>query len=236
MSLRQVLLIIALAVWCMNITFNCGTHSDPLTFNVKLNVPYHAQEYCNFCGVACVKMWAHYDDWELPQTEIASYMSVVPNGPGADIYELERAVGAYTWSPGFLARKEFEELGAQGDLISSAIEGMDYSVPAIMPFDWGEHAVLLIGFKWIEKDDGTPYALSCYYHDPDNLPDRIVTPAQLSARFDPTPFYYWVLLGHEDFLVNGTFGHDSFVLQHGTYYGGPAVYNPKDLDIGIPTN
>lgn len=236
MSLRQVLLIIVLAFWCMNITFHCKIPTDPLPWVSDISVPYRNQIYCNYCGVACVQMWAHLEHNEVSQTEIASFIDLVPMDPGASPYDLERAVYTYTQWTAYFAKISDGVPGAQGDLISSTIEAVKYCVPSIMPFYFGDHAVLIKGYEWMEKADGTPYAIRCFYHDPDGNvgPNQDISAYVLKTFFRPAVFDYWVILGDEEFLINGIFGHDSFVMQGGTYYGGPAVYNPKGLDLDVP--
>lgn len=238
MSIKNTILIIVLAVWCMNVVFHCGGgSSEPLPLEDDIPIPYHKQEYCNFCGVACVQMWSHADFGFAPnQIDLASAMGVEPHGLGAAPSDMVKVVGNQTASEGYLALVESTETGAQGDLISSTIEGVKYCTPSIMPFDFAEHAVLIKGYQWREKEDGTPFAIKCYFHDPDNQPNQRISAADLRYRFDPTPSYYWVILGQYDFLIDGTLGHDSFVMQFGTYYGGPAEYNPKGLDTGFPTH
>ena len=232
MTLRRILVVIGTALICMNITFQCSVSSDPPDWVIDLQVPYHYQLYCNYCGIACVQMWAHFDGWEVAQDSIASYVGITPGSYAANPYQLERAVGAYTGAYGYLERREFWEPGAQGDLISSTIEGLKYCVPSIMPFS-GNHAVLIKGSEWNEKTDGSPLAKRIYLHDPNNLPSQNISADELTRRFIPCPFDYWVIVGWEDFILNGIIGHDTFVLMGGTYYGGPSYYNPKDLDLDI---
>jgi len=38
-----------------------------------------------------------------------------------------------------------------------------------------------------------------------------------------------IFLGDEYFYIMGVGGHDEFVFRKGTYYGGPAIYDPKEL-------
>jgi hypothetical protein len=236
MTVKRIFLTIVLALFCMNITFHCGSGASPLSLEMDLPVPFHKQIYENFCGVACVQMWADLDGIQIPLLDIAGDIGIAPNDRGASPDELLCVIGTYTHSEGYLAIKDSDEPGAQGDLISSTIEGIKYCVPSIMPFTWGEHAVLIKGYEWREKGDGTPYAIRCYYHDPNNRPSQNISAYALGLNFSASFFRYWVLLGRPEFLINGTFGHDSFVIQGGTYYGGPSVYNPKNLDTGLPTN
>ncbi len=107
-----------------------------------------------------------------------------------------------------------------------------------MPF-YGWHSVLIKGYKWKEveyiDDDGCrntkPKAIYAQVHDPDALPNDILSFNVLKFAFCPAPNSYWVVLGFEDYAYEGIFGHDTFVMRRGSYYGGPSDYNPKDLNI-----
>jgi hypothetical protein len=233
MTIKSALFIIFTALICLNITFSCSFISEPPSFYVNLMVPYHQQDVVNYCAPACVQMWAHYDGRLTTQDNIAYYMGMVPYEDYVSPYELERAVGNFTNSEGYLARKDGWQPGAQGDLIAATIEGIKYGVPSIMPFQ-GDHVVLIKGYKWREKADGTPFAIRVYYHDPNDYPDQNIPANDLLALFVPAPFDYWVIVGRSEFADNGVFGHDIFVLMGGTYYGGSAYYNPKGLDLTQP--
>jgi len=50
-----------------------------------------------------------------------------------------------------------------------------------------------------------------------------------SYYFIPADGWYYVILGDEYFYWQGIGGHDQFVFQNGTYYGGPMIYDPKGL-------
>ena len=100
-----------------------------------------------------------------------------------------------------------------------------------MPFHM-DHAVLIKGHEWKEKKvTEEPVAIRAYYHDPYGNQNVDISANVLRDYFEPAPWDYWVILGWREFLDNGVFGHDMFVLMGGTYYGGPSYYNPKGLDI-----
>jgi hypothetical protein len=230
MTRIQVFLLVLVALLFLNGSSSCNV-GTVVNYISDLNVPYHKQDCPNYCGIACVQMWAHFDGWLVSQADIAKELDLEPTDSMTNPYELEMAVGMYTLSFGYLARKHVTELGGQGDLISASIEGVRQNVPSIMPLYAGLHTALVKGYEWNEKPDGRPYAITAYVHDPWNGED-LEKPANIfMGEFDPAPFYYWVILGWEDFLDDGSFGHDTFVMMGGTYYGGPAVYNPKNLDI-----
>jgi hypothetical protein len=231
MKVSTVLLTIVLSFFLMNITCNVSTETP--NKKTVLNVPFHAQLYTNYCGVACVQMWSDFDNVNASQTHIANFLGLTPNGSGADPYDLESAVGNYTGSPGHLASRPYNMPGGQGDLISSTISGIKHSVPSIIPWD-GDHVVLIRGHEWKEKANGTPFAIRIFFHDPNNRPSQNYTVGEFSRHFLEDVFLYWVIVGREEFDIKGTMGHDIFVQMGGTYYGGPAYYNPKNLNIDPP--
>jgi hypothetical protein len=231
MKVSTVLLTIVLSFFLMNITCNVGSEDPDKT--LVLQVPFHNQLYTNYCGAACIQMWSDFDNVNASQTLIANFLGITPNGGGAGPQDLVSAVGQYTASPGHLATRPWNLPGAQGDLIGSTVEGTKHSVPSIIPYNV-DHAVLAIGHKWREKADGTPFAIDIHYHDPYAGAYRRKSLGAFSNNFLPSTFSYWVILGQEDFELDGTMGHDIFVLRGGTYYGGPAYYNPKNLDLDPP--
>lgn len=225
--LRMFVIIFA---YLLFINWSCST-SDP-DYLVNLNVPYHAQECPNWCGIACVQMWADFNGPLVSQQNIANYLGI--GGGTASPWELEWAVGTYTASEGYLALKEWDAPGAQGDLIGATICGIDAGIPAIMPF-LGDHAVLIKGHKWSDST-GRPIAKKTFYHDPNNLPNQEIYGSSLADRFVPCPWQYWVIVGWEDFVPIGFDGHIAFILRGGTYYGGPDPYDPKGILPPLPVN
>jgi hypothetical protein len=175
-------------------------------------------------------MWAHWDgDYMLTQDEIAQEVGIAGTTNLANPYDVERAVGVFTGSMGYLEKRHWLEPGAEGDIIASTIQGIEYSTPAILPVDSGLHTILIKGYEWKEKNE-KPFAIRAFYHDPDGEDDEDIPAYLLMYMFDPAPDY-WAILGWEYFVWDGAFGHDMFVLRGGTYYGGPSYYNPKDLDL-----
>jgi hypothetical protein len=230
MTVMRVLLISVLAVMCMY-SVTCNISSDSPNPKANLMIPYHGQEYINYCSIACIQMWAEWDgNMSLTQNQIAQEVGIAGTSYLANPYDVERAVGVFTNSMGYLEIRNWLELGAEGDIIASTIEGIKYSTPSIIPINYGLHTILMKGYEWTEKDE-KPFAIRAYYHDPyNNMHDRNVPASLLLFEFDPAPDY-WAILGWEYFVWNGAFGHDMFVLQGGTYYGGPSYYNPKNLDL-----
>jgi Papain-like cysteine protease AvrRpt2 len=235
MTKGKTLILIIIAAFFINANVTCTVNSDPPDFYDDLSIPNYQQEYLNYCGVACVQMWAHYDNLQtITQSQIAAYVGIDPNAcSGTDPYELLYAVGAYTLSYGWMENKVLTELGVQGDMIASAIEGICHSVPSIFPLDFCSHAVIARGFEWTENTDGKPLAIRVIFNDPADGRRRDVNASAFMLRYDPDPntFHYWVILGWEDFVWGGINGHDIFVMLGGTYYGGPSYYNPKNLDL-----
>jgi hypothetical protein len=128
MTVMRVLLISILAVMCMY-SYQCNVNSPSPNPMVNLPVPYHGQEQFNYCSVACIQMWAEWDGYmTLTQDEIAQEVGIYGIGSLANPYDVERAVGIYTNSMGYLARKPWEP-GAEGDMIASTIEGIKFSTP-----------------------------------------------------------------------------------------------------------
>ncbi|UCH98424.1 MAG: C39 family peptidase [Candidatus Aminicenantes bacterium] len=193
---------------------------------INLDVPFHNQECSNWCGIACIQMWAHFDGFSVTQQEIANELGIGFN-QATSPFDLETGIGSFTCSEGYCATRGIFEPGAQGDLIGATIYAIQDYVPSIMPF-WMDHAVLIKGYKWREDENGRPLAIKVWFHDPNNLPNRTIDGGTLEIRFMPAPVY-WVIIGLPDYVFEGIIGHDSFVLAGGTYYGGPYHYDPKDL-------
>jgi hypothetical protein len=220
MMKTKILLIIVSALFL--IQWTCTPPAPKPPYVVNLPVPYHQQECENWCGIACIQMWADFDGWLVPQADIASYLGIVGNLK-ASPYDLEIGVGAYTASPGWLERRACYEPGGKGELIAASITGIKYCVPSIMPF-YGDHAVLIKGYEWIDEDQ--PIALACWLHDPDGRNNWKITAGQLDYFFECYPSDNWVIVGYYDFVLEGIGGHAAFIAAGGTYYGGPPVYDP----------
>ena len=224
--------IILIALICI---ISCDDGDPPN--EIILNVPYHSQLNYNYCAPTCIQMWAHYDTGTCySQNDIASYIGLGATG-GIDPWSVRNGVEYYTYSPGYVADFCYGSPGAQGDLISSCITGIQEYVPAIMPFYEARHAVLVIGFEWHNEGD-RPIAEVMYYHDPDEYwgANMAVVASELEEYYF-TPIYgiYYVIIGYRSFLYDGIDGHDNFVLRRGIYYGGPSIYDPKGLldDLNI---
>ncbi len=231
MKIRDAIFLSILALLLMNV--KCTVNTDPPNLRVNLNIPYIGQEYFNYCGIACLQMWARWDDnHAVTQNQIAQEVGISPNGYLASPYHLESAVPLFTHSIGYLERRSFWDLGVEGDMIAAAIEGIKWDTPAIMPVDDGDHVILLKGFEWIEKPDKKPFAIRAMYHNPAGENNREISASLLQANFAPAPDY-WLILGDRSFVWNGEIGHDLFVMKGGTYYGGPSDYNPKKLDTSM---
>jgi hypothetical protein len=198
---------------------------------LNLNVPYHQQECNNWCGLACIQMWADWDGVNVTQQDIANYLGV--GNHTISPYEVLYGVGYFTCSPGHLETRDSFEPGSQGDLISASIYGIQGYVPSIMPF-FTDHAVLIKGYKWREDENNEPLAIKVWYNDPNGYYNRSCSGSSLKSYFMPCPFDYWLIVGDYDFIDGGIDGHDDFVYERGTWYGGPSYYNPKGLDVKPP--
>ncbi len=196
--------------------------------DINLPVPFFNQEYPPWCGIACIQMWAHYDSVRPSQAAIAGFLQVTPYQK-ASPSQLLIGVGEYTGSEGYLATKARDIPGSQGDLIAATIEGVIEYTPSIMPF-YGDHAILIKGHNW-KMENERKVAIKTYYHDPDGGKDLEANASTLKVLFVAAPWEYWVVVGRPEFVPEGVESHDRFVLQGGTYYGGPLVYNPKGLTL-----
>ncbi len=183
-------------------------------------------------------MWSEYD-WGAyivynDQESIAEALGV---GDGfVAPRTLESGVSEFTNSMGYLAIRRIFEDGAQGDLIAAMIAGIEDQVPSIIPFMEEDHAGLVKGARWkneiivVEDERRTrPLAISITAHDPRDGAN-IVSGANLFRwRFMISNLNYWAILGDEDYLDIGSNDHDTFVRRFGSYYGGPMIYDPKNL-------
>ncbi len=192
--------------------------------NINLPVPYHDQVCQNYCGIACIQMWAEYNGIYVTQQAIANFLGI--SGETVSPYLLDQGVAYFSGSQGYLEFRPFDELDAQGDLIGATICGIQENIPSIMPF-YGNHAVLIKGYKWHEDLYGRPIADRAYYHDPDDLPNQNITAGTLESAFIPCPFNYWVIVGYPSFVPEGREGYNVFILEGGTYYGGSSNRDPQ---------
>jgi hypothetical protein len=153
MTKLRVLLIVILSFMCMY-SNSCSVNSPSPNFFVDLPVPFHAQQEINYCSIACVQMWAHWDGYyALSQDTIAQEVGIYGTGWLANPYDVERAVGIFTNSMGYLERRSWVEPGAEGDIIASTIEAIKHSTPSILPIDMGRHTILIKGYEWYEKNE-----------------------------------------------------------------------------------
>jgi hypothetical protein len=225
-SFRFIVLIILI------IFIGCDGDDPPL--KKVLNVSYCPQSYAYYCAAACVYMWATYDGIPCTQAQVANWTGAWPCGvPPLTVVD---AIGFFTFSPGYFAWRYDYEFGAQGDLMGACIDGIRDKVPAIMPFYDGSHAVLVTGFEWHEEATGRPIGEVIYYNDPDGYIGKWFETVGFveDHLWTPTAGLYYVLLGGDWYIYNGITGHNNFVLNLGTYYGGPPVYDPKGLLGNLP--
>jgi hypothetical protein len=90
---------ILVATLCL-INLNCYT-PDPEKI-INLNVPYHQQVCSNWCGLACIQMWADFDNINVTQQEIANYIGI----DGHDEFVMEW--GTYYGGPAYYNPKHFD--------------------------------------------------------------------------------------------------------------------------------
>jgi hypothetical protein len=205
-----------------------------------LSVPHCQQIAFNYCAVACIQMWREYDNRvpNFSQQEIGAALDVKPYGLDPDVVANGVCVFTNSVAADLKILHDYEP-GAQGDLVSACIEGVRNNVPSIMPFYWGTHSVLFIGYKGLsETPEGRPLAKFVYVNDPEVSfgSERISFGDLKDFYFSSVDMYYYVILADLYFFGWGTIGHDQFVWSRGTYYGGPSVYDPKGLlDLDPPT-
>ena len=222
--MRQLFLV--LTVFCL-IFFTIACFDGPYT-DVLPNVPYRSQEHSNYCAVACIQMWAWYDGNYVTQTQIADYIGLEPLG--ADVTATLTGIEHFTNSFGFLVMYDDTNIG-QDYCIASCIASVKDFTPSIMPFSGGIHGVLVIGFTWHYNEDDIRVADEMVYHDPDpsyGAYQKVTADALKIGRFWPilTNNRYMVFVGRRSLWKNGVSGYNTFIAEGGTFYGGPAVYNP----------
>ena len=215
------ILVIVLSVLMMQIICSSG---DPGK-NINLPVPFYYQLQPNYCGIACIQMWADYDHRYVTQKEIADFLGIEDQFVHPTL--LEQGVSYFTNSQGTLAIEDMIELDAQENLIGATISGIKDFIPSIMPF-WGDHAILIKGSKWYEDAYGRPIADRVYIHDPNSGANKTITAAVLKTAFQPCPFSYWVIVGNPFYVPEGREGYKTFLSEGGTYYGGSCNRNPLE--------
>jgi Peptidase_C39 like family len=212
------------------ILLSAGCFDGPWT-DVR-NVPFRAQLTENYCGIACIQMWSLFDDInpEPTQDEIYSFLMENSNHGGyiwAD--DLVVGVGQFTRSIGYLKDEIMNNLG-QDRCISASIASIKDFRLSIMPFSAGRHAVLVVGYKWHYENDQR-VADKMFYHDPNSRGDLFLTAADLKQNYfliDNNRGSYWVIVGRHKNVDDGFTGYMNFIAEGGTYYGGPAIYDPTD--------
>lgn len=208
----------------------CDSGDDP-PFKKKISIPYHSQLEYNFCGVACIQMWAERDGQCLDQYYIAATVGVF--GDGAHPVNIRDGINAFTSSLPRIAMRSWDEPDAQGDLLAGAVKGIIMNYPSIVPFYDGTHAVIVRGFEWHENaDTGKPVAEVMFYHDPDPWEGEnqaLVANMLKDYYFTPTGGDYWIILPLPTLVDAGVVSHIQFIMEGGTYYGGPSVYDPKGI-------
>ncbi len=223
--MRQKILLLFLIVILLGIT-----HCDSGGGQSVLNVPFCAQEQDDWCSYACIQMWAQKDGNYVTQQQISESVGI----PYPSFLAI--AVSDFTNSDGFCNFCPDGVPGAQGDLIASMAAAIDNNSPSIMPIFNGTHAVLVIGYEGNEIINNRPLAEALYWHDPWDGPEIYLPISDVkNVYFTPAQGEYYAILGRQNFSGLGLQYHDAFVMQGGTYYGGPNIYNPKTLivDPGI---
>lgn len=191
-----------------------GCDDEPPPYRI-LPVPFFWAEEENYCTVACIKMWAHYDgNTNVGQPEIASYVGV-PTLPDKAV----NGVNHFTNSDGWMQWEPYSKYG-QELCIAYSIACVEDKCPSIIPVYGGTHAILAIGFKWHKNAMGTPIADFLAYHDPDVGEGLEMPGDQLYGDyFLPVQLRYYVIVGARRHVTQGAIGLADFKAAGGTYYG-----------------
>ncbi len=211
---------------------------DEVAKGVQLDVPFHHQEEDTYCGLACIEMWSKYD-WGSYTAFNDQYSIAEALGVGnqrVPVMTVLAGVSEYTNSMGHLVMIGMFADGALGDLVSSMIAGLDDGVPSIFPFEEAIHAAIVIGAEWkdqvivVEDQRITrPLAINVTFHDPRSFGNLKYGALRFKSEIAISNLNYWTILGSEDYFDIGTSDHDTFVFRYGSYYGGPMLYDPKNL-------
>ncbi len=224
---KKLFLVIVVLILCFS---GCDSGDDPPN-KKKIYIPYHSQLENNFCGIACIQMWADRDGECLNQYYIAEVVGV--SGDGADPQDIKQGLQSFTFSNPKIAYRESCEPDAQGDLLAGAVRGIVHDYPSIVPFYDGIHAVIVRGFEWHENAvTGKSVAEVMFYHDPDPWEGdtkALVAHMLKDFYFTPTAGDYWLILPLPALIDEGEEDHLQFILAGGTYYGGPSFYDPKGI-------
>ncbi|NIO81238.1 MAG: hypothetical protein GTN53_09735 [Candidatus Aminicenantes bacterium] len=196
------------------VLFYTGCGSEPPYYRV-LPVPFFWAEGYQWCTVACIQMWAHYDgNTHVGQAEIASYVGV-PTLPDDAV----NGVNYFTDSAGWMEWEPDTKYG-QELTIASSIACVDDRCPSIIPVHGGTHAILAIGFKWHRNAMGTPIADFMTSHDPDQGERLEMTGDRLMNHyFLPVQSRYYVIVGARWHVTRGASGLADYKAAGGTYYG-----------------
>jgi len=232
---KRILLVVLSLVLFVNFSISyegCNGKEEPVNKRI-LPVPFHQQIYFNWCGIACLEMWSHYDSFHYwSQEAIARHLCVGINDTQPPLTLLD-GVEVATKNPGFLQMTANNPAG-KGDAIASTIAGIDDYTPSIMP--WGKdsnHVVLVVGYHWNEDPTGRPVAITMWHHDPRGAKEVRTSMSQLQNKFvaDNDNDCYWVIVGNGSYIYEGTEGHDAFIMNGGYLYGCARYYNPKGLSV-----
>lgn len=121
--MKQKFFLIAI-VMVFLVQWTCTTGEKP-PFSKNLWVPYYWQEQNNWCGPACVQMWADKSGFYFEQLEIAAFLGIPTPSTGlAAPYRLADAVEFYVGVDGYLTSRGWFDLRGRGDLIASCIVGV----------------------------------------------------------------------------------------------------------------
>jgi hypothetical protein len=201
--------------------------------DIRDGVPYRNQLQTNYCAVACVQMWAIWDEVDeslIPQDLIADNMHINYYSNGVVPEDIEEGVGMFTGSSGYLRVAPPSNFG-QDDCIAGCIASIKDFRLAIVPFKRGTHAVLAFGYQW-HYDGGQRVADKMFYHDPDERvgPNKAIVAVKLKTEYflpDAIRDSFWVVIGRYKNSTDGTAGYNVFIAEGGTFYGGPLNYDPS---------
>lgn len=138
--------------------------SLPANSEIKLGVPYRAQEQYNYCAAACVQMWRLYDGLPDDTTQQAIFNYMFNTYCASHQLAVADAVRyfTYTHDAGWISRSSQD---SYPEMAARQISSIDAGVPVIVVFNF-DHAVVLQGGKW-HPENGRNIWDYVFMHDPD---------------------------------------------------------------------
>ncbi|MEA2692541.1 MAG: Peptidase like family [Acidobacteriota bacterium] len=148
-------------------TVNLGGGTPDSPGEVKLGVPYVAQQDAYACGPASILMWALYDGrTNVTQAQIAQYVGC-STGSGTLLDRLAPGVRAFTDATDAVLESAGSSL-----FFARQISSIGSRDPVLSVVNAGTHAGILEGGHWHATDSGLNVWDYVYFHDPLVAADR----------------------------------------------------------------